>query len=246
MGDDHLGQSMMLSPLDTSLIEKVSENSTAIYCLTLTSQGDLFNGVGDMDIHMKVTPRRIHQCRQYISNASMVVLDANFSQETIDAVLQVCFEDGIPVFFEPTDPAKAQKAMQSPWSKAITYTSPNLDELKMMVSNHHHEDNPQVLGLKLKQMLTGSQAIIVTLGKNGVLLINDSCFHQHFPSEDTNVVSVSGAGDCLSAGFIAGILQGFDHQTSLKMGLKAAKLSLFSTHAVPENLSLSEISEQNQ
>lgn len=245
VGDDHLGQSMLNSALDTSLIEKVAESSTAIYCLTLTSNGDLFNGVGDMDIHTRVTPQRIHQCRQYISNASMVALDANFSQETVDAVLQICCEENIPVFFEPTDPAKAQKAIKSPWSKAITYTSPNLDELKMMVNEDNDDESPQVLGQLLKQKLIGSKAIIVTLGKDGVLLITDDST-RHFPSKtEDNVVSVSGAGDCLSAGFMAGILHGHDEQTALCMGLNAAKLSLFSTHAVPENLSLENISEEN-
>ena len=58
-------------------------SSTATYCLTLKDTGDLYTGIGDMDIHMSVTPERIMQCQKQIQEAPLVVLDGNFSQETI-------------------------------------------------------------------------------------------------------------------------------------------------------------------
>ena len=56
-------------------------------------------------------------------------------------------------------------------------------------------------------------------------------------------LSVSGAGDCLSAGFIAGILNGKDHNEALLMGLKAARLSLLSMDTVPESLNMQNVLE---
>ena len=54
-------------------------------------------------------------------------------------------------------------------------------------------------------------------------------------------MSVSGAGDCLAAGFIAGLLKGYDNITSVNMGLKSARLSLQSFYTVPESLSFKSI-----
>lgn len=130
------------SKLDKSLVCTLPSSSTATYCLTLTSDGDLWNGIGDMDIHVAVTPERILQCQKHIAEASLVVLDGNFSQETIDTVLQLCLQSNIPVFFEPTDPRKAIKALKSPFAKAITYTSPNIHELRFAIflAKSHFKD----------------------------------------------------------------------------------------------------------
>ena len=85
VGDDHLGHSILAhsSKLDKSLINMSQGCSTATYCLTLKDTGDLWTGIGDMDIHFSVTPERILQCKQHIEKAPLVVLDGNFSQETI-------------------------------------------------------------------------------------------------------------------------------------------------------------------
>ena len=64
----------------------------------------------------------------------MVVLDANFSSETIDCILQVCHSLQIPVFFEPTDPRKARKAAKSDFASAIHFASPNIHELRTMAN----------------------------------------------------------------------------------------------------------------
>ena len=60
---------------------------------------------------------------------------------------------------------------------------------------------------------------------------------------EIKILSVFGAGDCLSAGFIAGILNGKDHNEALLMGLKAARLSLLSMDTVPDSLNMQNVLE---
>lgn len=122
-----------------------------------------------------------------------------------------------------------------------------------MVNGSYGEENQEIteeelirecnqLGRDLTRQMPGVSAVIVTLGKHGVLLVEPSLGSRHFAVQpEANIVSVSGAGDCLSAGFIAGILHGHDHHNSLKMGLKAARLSLQTMDTVPQNLTLSDI-----
>ncbi|XP_012264907.2 pseudouridine-metabolizing bifunctional protein C1861.05 isoform X2 [Athalia rosae] len=52
-----------------------------------------------------------------------------------------------------------------------------------------------------------------------------------------NIVSVSGCGDCLAAGVIFGIEQGWGEAKCLKLALQAASLSLVSHDSVPATLS---------
>ena len=60
---------------------------------------------------------------------------------------------------------------------------------------------------------------------------------------EPNIQSVSGAGDCLSAGFIAGILTGQNNHEAMKIGLKAARLSLLSMDTVPDTLTMQNVTD---
>ena len=62
----------------------------------------------------------------------------------------------------------------------------------------------------------------------------------------TSVVSVSGAGDCLAAGFIAGVLQGLAQAAAVSAGLQAAKISCGVAAAVPHILQHRDIDWEHQ
>ncbi|XP_037799918.1 uncharacterized protein LOC119594918 [Penaeus monodon] len=107
-------------------------------------------------------------------------------------------------------------------------------------------------------LLDTMSALMVTLGPQGFMILrkaspeksNDSVFllppapHSsdgviglHFPGlKDPKIISVSGAGDCLAAGFIAGMLQGKALSECSALGLHAASLSLAASPAVPDTL----------
>ena len=272
VGDDHLGQCILSqnSKLDKSHVLIRNDKSTATYCLTLDTLGDLKHGIGDMEIHQSIQPEDIWALQNVIENeASMLVLDANFSDQTVDCILQLCHSCQIPVFFEPTDPRKACKAVKSAYASAIQFASPNIHELRTMaqevvsglktppqqiVKPTENEDNLEALlkectslGRILMQKMPFA-TLVITLGKHGALLIEppttkeaeagNTCHFKCVAEQDQNsIVSASGAGDCLAAAFISGLLQGLGREEALRLGLKAARLSLNAIEAVPETLS---------
>lgn len=100
--------------------------------------------------------------------------------------------------------------------------------------------------------------VLVTLGKHGVMLCQNT-HHKKLPVQGykiertekmtadifpafnsdnppQNILSVSGAGDCLAAAMIHGIVQGHDTDLCVKAGLMAALMSLKSFHAVPPTI----------
>ena len=175
----------------------------------------------------------------------------------IESVLQICHDSNVTVFFEPTDPLKARKVLQSPWAaRAIKYTSPNMHELQMMANDASLQQSSSSccnldalirectdLGRSLMRQMPYT-TLIITLGKHGVLLMDaDDKTCRHYAADKVQQVkSVSGAGDCLTAGFIAGLLNGLGHSQALAMGLKAAQLSLQSFDTVPDTLDLTSVS----
>ena len=201
-----------------------------------------------------MTPEMIMTHEEIIKKAPLVILDANFSQEAMEKVLEMCCVHHVPVFFEPTDPAKSVKAFKSPWQKAIKYASPNIHELRFIANSdkkgqndpnneHNLEDVVNECTELAKQIKakTSISTLLVTIGEHGVLVFEGQNQVQHFKTHqapEENVVSVSGAGDCLAAGFISGLLKGHDTTTSVEFGLRAASLSLKNTFTVPNELSM--------
>ncbi|XP_042232087.1 pseudouridine kinase-like isoform X2 [Homarus americanus] len=128
-----------------------------------------------------------------------------------------------------------------------------------------YEDLPQMLQQVLttaSPLLHTMHALMVTLGPYGFMILrraspntmddpllpvtdicpitvtHDEVVGLHFPGpQNPKIISVSGAGDCLAAGFIAGMLNKKSVSECGALGRSAAKLSLAASPAVPHTLS---------
>ena len=84
--------------------------------------------------------------------------------------------------------------------------------------------------------------LLVTLSNLGVALITKSVHNgevavEHFkPHQVEHIKSVSGAGDCLTAAVITGLINKLSIRDSIKLGLDAALISLKSDQTVPGDL----------
>ena len=153
----------------------------------------------------------------------------------------------LTVWLEPTEMRKVTKVLETPseyWS-CIQFMSPNMQELISLTSNENDADagseNLSSYVAKCFDKFTGLRLIMLTKGKEGFSVF---CRSQHsnanvvnFPPPElkhTEIVrSVSGAGDCLNAGFIAGLLEGRTLRECAARGTACAKKSLLSTSNVP-------------
>jgi len=107
----------------------------------------------------------------------------------------------------------------------------------------------------------GISVLLVTMSEAGVLIVRQglpdaplplagrvdprldspvsAVWYKGQPCSPNSLVSVSGAGDCLAAGFIAAALKGLKQDAAVAAGLQAAKLSCTVSAAVPETLEVS-------
>lgn len=206
----------------------------------------------------------------------MICLDGNISAPTINYVCSFAKEHGIPVLFEPTDPCNARKPFETDGWKALAYTTPNLMELQAMnralglpVTAELPRELDGVIDAALEMsrpLLKHLQCVIVSLGREGVLLCSTSedgeiCLQPrkdpqtsagqlcaiHYPAiavRAEEVLNVSGAGDCLTAGIIAGLLSGQETNTCVRMGLLAASYSVRSQEAISTSISADSVNPQ--
>ena len=79
----------------------------------------------------------------------------------------------------------------------------------------------------------GVTNVLVTLGDQGVFLVNaHECLHQAC-FQVANVVDTTGAGDCFRAIFAALILQGKSHREALLWATGASALCIQKAGAIP-------------
>ncbi|KAK7874433.1 hypothetical protein R5R35_001528 [Gryllus longicercus] len=168
------------------------------------------------------------------------------------------------LWFEPTDVHKAAKAFQTDLWKTISVASPNLNELRTMISEidpgdqEYSELAPEMEAWFLSKKLLAqspSLTLLVTLGPRGVLVVRHSGPEEPFfiprdridantelsarlypalPPPSEANLNESGAGDCLAAGVIARALRGCSETQAIAGGLAAALASLVSPYAVPD------------
>lgn len=158
-----------------------------------------------------------------------------------------------------------EKALK-PWQAAVldfvTYSSPNLAELRSIYATITSNTVPSsstldaTLDEKLEEcfnycpvLLENIPNIFISLGKDGVLVgqrNSNEITLKHYPSAPdhllpVSVASASGAGDSFTGAVIAGIVRGHPLDHSVRAGLKASYLSLLSNKAISNEISYNEL-----
>ncbi|XP_064313097.1 uncharacterized protein LOC104043324 isoform X8 [Phalacrocorax carbo] len=262
---------------DMSAVLQLEGKSTATYCAVITSAGELRIALGDMDIHHQITDQYVSQFKDNLCQAPLVCIDGNVPLSTIQYVCQLAREHQLAVCYEPTDENKASKPFLSDSWKALTYISPNLQELRA-INRTLGNPLPAELPSRLEDVVQSAMAlarpllahlccVVVTLGAHGVLLCGRSLggsislrpgAHRltaaaaglcatHYPAIHVSreeIVNVSGAGDSLMAGILAGMLAQHDTDTCVRMGLLAASFSLRSYAPISPEISTSSVSQE--
>ncbi|XP_054049409.1 uncharacterized protein LOC128906325 isoform X3 [Rissa tridactyla] len=262
--------------MDMKAVLQLEGKSTATYCAVITSTGELSVGLGDMDIHHQITEQYVSQFKEDLCQAPLVCIDGNVPLSTIQYVCQLAREHQLAVCYEPTDENKASKPFLSDSWKALTYISPNLQELRAINRTLGNplpaelpsrlEDVVQTAVALARPLLAHLHCVVVTLGAHGILLCGKSLggsislrpgAHEqtaaaslcatHYPAihiSREEIVNVSGAGDSLMAGILAGMLAKHDTDTCVRMGLLAASLSLRSFEPISPEISTSSVSQE--
>ncbi len=104
---------------------------------------------------------------------------------------------------------------------------PNKEELEEMFNVKINNDDELIVYAK-KLIDLGSKNVIVSLGKDGALLVTKEGIILKLPSPKGKVISTVGAGDSLVAGFIYEYLKTKDVVLSFKKGIACGSASVFS------------------
>ncbi|CAL4907736.1 unnamed protein product [Urochloa decumbens] len=180
--------------LCTEGILQVHDVATPVVSNVFDSNGELVAGVASVGAVEKfLIPSWIYRFHHHISNASLVMLDANLPAESLEAACIMAYESGVPVLFEPVSVVKSRRIV--PIAKYVTCTSPNEIELVAMANSlsptvkynfqkmEHCKDKARAVECLFEMLRPamffllekGIKLLVVTLGSNGVFI----CCKEH-------------------------------------------------------------------
>ena len=217
--------------LDVNGILALPACRTATYLSILDENGEMVLALSDMEVLERITPEHVEAFAPLLDRTSLIVLDANLSEETLACCGRVFSERRI--FIDPVSVEKARRIRPVlPFCHAL---KPNLFEAEALtgISIQNEGDLEEAGGCLLD---LGVKMVFISLGKNGVFYM-DRLSRGRLPApEITHPASVTGAGDAMSAAIADGIARDSDILRIAGNALRAANITLQSKEPVNPDL----------
>lgn len=238
VGDDGTGRNILevtqAAGVDTSRVLASSQYPSATYLAIVDEEGNLVLSIDDMDVVKLVTPKYVYAHRQWISRASVMVLDANLSPATIKSALAIAAKAEVPVCVDPVSVALAPRVQ--PHLDQVSLVVPNADEA-MVLCGLSASDRFEAMAAAQSLTATGVDAAVVTLAEKG-LVYATSEESGHVPAINVEITDPTGGGDALTAAVVFGLVNGFSVSEAVRLGVSAATLTLTCSDTVCPDLSL--------
>ena len=234
VGRDPMGDNLLQHTTAAGVrVEHVvrSDRPTGTYTAVLDVDGELIVAIADMEATAELGPEQLHNARDVIAAAGVLVLDGNLSVDALDYALDLSL--GVRTIFEPVSVPKATGLKDAIDGRVFAIT-PNRDELAALTDSPTRSDR-QVRSAALSLHARGVELVWVRLGERGSLL--SSADHAiEIPAVPTAVQDVTGAGDSMLGAFCHVLLQGGSPEEAARFGHAAAALTLASPHTVRPDL----------
>lgn len=240
-GGDYFGKIAKMecekNNINLDYAECLDNYRSSIYLYINDSDGDLVTAINDMKIVDYITPDFLANKLDFINQASIVVLDCNLSQETIE---WICQNVTSPIFVDPVSVVKADR-IKNVLNKIDTL-KPNEHEVQILTGiKVVDETSAKQAATQLNNM--GVKNVFISLGSQGILCSRNGEVDIVRPVA-RKIVSTNGAGDCSMATIVWSRFNYGDALPLSEVGLftqAAASITLESPLAVAPELTVKNV-----
>lgn len=236
-GNDAHGQIMEQSCRNNNIhlnfAECLDGFRSSTYMFVTDESGDMLVAVNDMDICEQITPKFLQSRLDFINKASICLLDANLTSETM---LWIGENVTVPLFGDTVSTIKANHFL--PILNRMSVLKPNALEAGTLtgvtVSN---AETARIAARKL--MDKGVKVVYISLGAEGILCASRASENEeivHVPSYPTTIATANGAGDTGMAAITWSYFDNPDRSLSEvgHIAQAASSIALECTRAVPD------------
>jgi ribokinase len=225
VGKDGFGgellQTLASDGIDTAHISVLDGQATGIALITVDAEGRNTIVVAS-GANQTLAPRHLAAAREAFSAADVLVLQLETPLETVREAIRMAKQRGMQVVLNP---APAQ-SLDSDLLSQVDYFIPNEGEAMQVAGSSTLEEAID----KLLKM--GVSNLLVTLGEKGVLAVTKSG-RISVPAFSVKAVDTVAAGDAFVGAFSAGLANGMDLGSAIRLANGAAALSVTRHGAQP-------------
>ncbi len=174
-----------------------------------------------------LSPQDIKSAEKVISTADILVMQLESPLETVYEAAKLAYEKGVTVILNP---APAQP-LKDEYFKYFSILTPNESETEILtgrsvINEKSAEEAARVL---LKK---GVETVVVTLGRNGALLVKPGCT-EHIPGFRVKAVDATAAGDVFNGTLAVALAEKKSLTDAILFANAAAALSVTKLGAQP-------------
>jgi len=236
VGDDEGGRGLLAglaaAGVDTTAVAVVAGEGTAEYVAVLTPDGDLELGVAAMAVLGRIDAGQVDAAWPA---SGWVFADANLGPDVLRHVLALGRAAGGRVRVA-LDAVSVPKAARLPGRlDGVDLLFCNADEARALLAGTADTRQDDAAELAGALVAAGAAAVVLTRGPQGALLAHDGQVLP-VPAVPADVVDVTGAGDALVAGTLAGLATGLTPAAAVARGTLVAALTVADRRTVRADL----------
>ena len=239
-GDDDFAHQMMahLTALDIDISPslRVDGQNSDCYLTIHDKDGEQVTAINQMALSDRITPSVIAEQAEMIASADFVICDCNLSEDSLSEIASMRRKGQLVL--DGVSSAKIGRASDILLEVDILKCS-RAEALSLVGGDDSTRDEAVV------EMMAdiGAAHIVLSQGASGFCIYRDDEAHQ-FEAIQTAPETISGAGDCLLAGYIYGLATGRSVKEAGMIARQCAYLSCQSVSAVSDHISLETIKNE--
>lgn len=239
VADDSFGQMLKANlesvGVNTSGIAVMEGETTGQAFITVDSSGAnsiiLIGGTNAL-----VARNLIDENRSLIEECDILMMQLEIDPAVVEYAKDLAVSLGKMVILDPA-PAKSNLP-DSIW-KGVDYIKPNETELEILVGRSLNGEE-ELREAAEELCAKGVKNVMVSLGGDGLLLVNDAgC--RFFPAHKVTAVDTTAAGDCFTASFALALSRGESVEDAIRFGQKASAIAVTRKGAQTSIPSLEEV-----
>ncbi|WP_422010440.1 carbohydrate kinase family protein [Roseateles sp.] len=231
VGDDAGGRMLLEQAatvgIDMRAVIRLRRHASDSYTAVLAPDGSLELGLAAMPLVESLNPWALAASQALRASAALVVADGNLPTDAWPLLLGEARASGIPLVGVAVSEAKMERLPHD--LQGLHLLVMNAGELATVAA----DPNEAFDALHAR----GVGCVLVSKGAAGLLLSTPGRAPRHWPAPQVEVMDVTGAGDALSAGVCASLLNDpDDFDAAARLGLDLAALTLQTEDSVHGDL----------